>query len=73
MALLIPVVDILCCVPFESFVVMAMTEPHQRPSSVFIATSMEIASKHMFLKRSFLLGLLGGASSSEVSPDSIIC
>ena len=52
---------------------MDMTAPCLRPSSIFIATSMEITSNHMFLVRSFLLGLLRGASSSEASPDSMVC
>ena len=52
--------------------VMSMTKPCWRLSSVAIITSMEIATNHLFLERSFFLGLIGGTSSSEASPDSII-
>ena len=39
---------------------MEMTEPHLRLTSVFIATSMEIASNHALLERSFLVGVTMG-------------
>ena len=38
---------------------MAMTEPHFRPSSVFIATSMEITCNCALLVSSLFLGLVG--------------
>ena len=50
-----------------NLLVMNMMAPHLRPSSVFIATSMEITFDCMFLINSFLLGLVRGASWSEAS------
>ena len=55
-----------------NILVMTMMEPLFRQSSVAVITSMEIASNHSFFKRSFFLGLVGGASLSEASMDSIV-
>ena len=52
-----------------NFLKMTMMAPLLRPSSVSMATSMEIAFNHSFCIRSFLSGSQGGASSSEASPD----
>ena len=48
-----------------NLLVMSMTVPLWRQSSVAIITSMEITSNHSLFERSFILGVLGGASSSE--------
>ena len=42
-----------------NLLVMAMTEPCLRPSTIFIATSMEITSNCVFLMSSLLLGYWG--------------
>ena len=54
-----------------NFLVMMMMAPLLRPSSVSMATSMEIAFDHSFCIRSFLLGSQGGASLLEASPDCV--
>ena len=48
-----------------------MTACLLRPSSVSMSTTMEIAFDRSFFVGLLLLGSQGGASSSEVSPDSI--
>ena len=54
-----------------NFFVMTMMAPLLRLSLVSMATRMEIIFNQSFCVRSFLLGSQGGASTLEVSPDSM--
>ena len=54
-----------------NFLVTTMMAPLLRPSSVSMATRMEITFDCSFCIRSFLLGSQGGVSSLEASPDSM--
>ena len=54
-----------------NFLAMTMMAPLLELSLVSMATSMEITFNCSFSIRSFLLGLQGGASSLEVSPNSM--
>ena len=54
-----------------NFLAMTMIACLLRQSSVSMSTSMEITFDHSFCIRLLLLGSQGGASSSEVFPDSM--
>ena len=55
----------------NQFLVMTMTAFLLWPSSVSMSRSMEISLDHCLCIRLLLLGSQGGASLSEVSPDSM--
>ena len=57
--------------PTEFFLTMTMTAHLLRPCSVSMSTTMEITFDHSFCIGLLLLRSQGGASSLEVSPDSI--